>query len=129
MRGVIESAALKLASEQAAEQEAPGGIGIIVRYEYRVARIIVVELIFLSAVIPAMLKIVGHGIVMDGDEEIRVHAIGARGTLHQAPPGRRRGDQQHGLLEAGIDQGLLDLACELEVESVFRDTPRAHCSG
>ena len=30
---------------------------------------------------------------------------------------------------AGIDQGLLDLACELEVEGVFRDTPRAHCAG
>jgi hypothetical protein len=45
------------------------------------------------------------------------------------PPGRRRGDQQHGLLEAGIDQGLLDLARELEVEGIFRDTPRAHCTG
>ena len=42
---------------------------------------------------------------------------------------RRRGDQQHGLLEAGIDQGLLDLARELEVEGIFRDASRAHCAG
>jgi len=76
-----------------------------------------------------MLQSVGHGIVVDGDEEIRVHAIGAHGALHQALPGRGRGDQQHGLLETRIDQGLLDLACKLEVEGVFRDTPRAHCAG
>ena len=76
-----------------------------------------------------MLQIVGHGIVVDRDEEIRVHAVGAPGALHQALPGRRRGDQQHGLLEAGIDQGLLDLARELEVEGIFRDASRAHCAG
>ena len=76
-----------------------------------------------------MLQIVGHGIVVNGNEEIRMHAVGARGALHQAQPGRCRGDQQHGLLEAGIDQGLLDLARELKVEGVFRDIPRAHCPG
>src|SRR6516165_4955462 len=124
MRGVMEAAVLQFKPEQAAEPQAAGGIGIIVRYEDRVARIIVVEFIFLSAVIPAMLKIVRHGIVVDGDEEIRVHAVGARSALHQAQPGRRRGDQQHSLLEAGIDQGLLDLACELEVEG-YSGIPRA----
>src|SRR5262249_24883953 len=122
MRRVMQGAELQLAPEQVAEPQAAGGRRIFVRYENRIAGIIIVELIFLSAVIPAMLQIVGHGIVVDGDEEFRVHAVGARSALHQAPPGRRCGDQQHGLLEAGIDQGLLNLACELEVEGVFRDT-------
>ena len=62
-------------------------------------------------------------------KKFRVHAVGAPSALHQAQPGRRRGDQQHGLLEAGIDQGLLDLACELEVEGIFWDASRAHCAG
>src|SRR6516225_10645970 len=61
MRRVIEAAALQFAPEQAAEPQAAGGIGIFVRYENCVARIIVVELIFLSAVVPAMLQIVRHG--------------------------------------------------------------------
>src|SRR5262249_35096709 len=54
--------------------------------------------------------------------QIRVHAFGARGALHQAPPGRRRGDQQHGLLEARIDQGWLGQArqCPLWVKSRHR---------
>src|ERR1700745_1969492 len=59
MRRVIQAAALQFAPEQVAEPQAAGGIGIFVRYENRVARIIVVELIFLSAVIPAMLPVFG----------------------------------------------------------------------
>ena len=67
--------------------------------------------------------------MVDRNEKIRMHAVGAGGALEQASPRRGRGDQQHGLRKAGIVQGLIDLASELEVEGIFRDAARAHCAG
>src|SRR5262249_25195003 len=68
MRRVIQATTLQFAPEQVAEPQAAGAIGIFVRYENCVAPVIVIELIFLSAVIPAMLQIFVHGILVNGDE-------------------------------------------------------------
>ena len=57
---------------------------------------------------------------MDRDEEVGRQAIGDHRPLEQ--PDRRRlgSDEQHGLVEAGIDQRLLDLLRQLQVEGIFR---------
>jgi hypothetical protein len=47
---------------------------------------------------------------MNRDEQICVHGVGAGRALDQASPRRGRGDQQHGLLEAGVEQTLVDVA-------------------
>ena len=46
-------------------------------------------------------------------------------------PDRRRlgGDEQHGLVEAGIDQRLLDLLRQLQIEGIFRHAAGAERAG
>jgi len=56
MRRVMKVPALQFVSEHAAEQQAAGAIGIVVRNENRVARIVVIEFVFLSGVFPVPLS-------------------------------------------------------------------------
>jgi hypothetical protein len=62
---------------------------------------------------------------MDGDEKIGMRCVGALGALEQPRIWPRRGDHAHGLVEAGIDECLLDHVGELEIEAVFGDSARA----
>ena len=129
MRRVLQAARLQLLAQKFAEQQAAGAVGIIVGDEKRIAGIVVVVMLLLALVLPGLQQIVRHRIVVDGDEQIGMHGIGAHRPLEQAAPRRLGGDQQNGLVETGIDERLLDLLGKLKVEGIFRNSARAHGAG
>jgi len=67
--------------------------------------------------------------MMDRNEQTGVHAVGAGGALEQASPRRGAGDQQDRLFEADVQQGLLDVARQLQIEGVFGYAACAHRAG
>src|SRR5579862_7987371 len=66
---------------------------------------------------------------MNGDEKIGMHRVGARGPLEQTSPGWGGGDEEGGLVEAGLAESLLDLSRKLKIERIFRNAARADGAG
>ena len=66
---------------------------------------------------------------MDRDEEIGVYFVGAVGSLDEALPGGRGGDQPNRLVETGTDERLLDLVGKAKIESVFGNAAGAIGAG
>src|SRR5579863_5140262 len=66
---------------------------------------------------------------MNSDEEIGMHRVGARGPLEQTSPGWGGGDEEGGLVEAGVAEGLLYLSRKLKIERIFRNAARADGTG
>ena len=56
---------------------------------------------------------------MDGDEQIRRHAVGFDRALDQTFRRRRGGNQQYRAAEAGIGKRLFDVLTKLQIEGVF----------
>src|SRR4029077_6498098 len=97
----LQAARLQRFAQKSSEQQAAGAVGIVVRHEQGIARIIVVVLLVLALVLPGVNEIVGHRIVMNRNKQIGRQAIGDVRPLEQ--PDRRRlgGDEQNGLVETG----------------------------
>src|ERR1700730_7558001 len=119
MGRVMQAALLQFRAEQVAEGETAGAIGIVVGNKERVAAEAIAVVVLLSLVLPGLDQMIRHRVVMDRNEQIGAGAVGVVGALDQAVPRRRRGDQPHGPVEAGLDERLLDRVGELEIEAVF----------
>src|SRR5262249_60742234 len=80
--------------------------------------------ILFTLVFPVLYESVGHRIVVDRQQQVRLEGIGDGDTLEQ--PGVRllRRDHEHGLVETGVDEALLDLGGKAEIEGVLEDAMR-----
>ena len=120
MRRELQAARLQRFSQEFSEQQAAGAVGIVIRDEEGIARIVVVVLLVLALVLPGVDEIVGHRIVMNRNKQVGRKAIGDHRPLEQPDRWRFGSDEQNGLVEAGIDQRLFDLLCQLQIEGIFR---------
>jgi hypothetical protein len=83
MGRVVQAAFLQFIAEEAAEREASRTIGVVVGDENRVTAEAVAIVICLSFVLPLLDQVIGHRIVMDGDEKIALCRVGAPRALEQ----------------------------------------------
>ena len=82
----MQAARLQIFAQELAEGEAARAIGVVVGDEKSVAGEPIAEMIFLSLVLPGLEQMIRHRIVMDGNEQIGVHVVGALRSLDQTAP-------------------------------------------
>ena len=126
MRRIAQPSRLQLFTQKPAEHQAAGPVGVRIRDENRIAGEAVVEVMLLPVVLPRLQQIVGHRIVVDGNEKIRRHPVGAERPLEQAERRPFARDQESGLVEARIDKRLVQVLAQLQIERVFGNATRAH---
>jgi hypothetical protein len=86
---------------------------------------LVAEMAFLALEFPVLQHFVGHGVVVDRQEEIGVQIVGRGDALDQAGPGLALGHEQLGLSKAFGLQFLLDALCKAQIEVEFGDVAGA----
>ena len=118
---VLQSALSQLAAEQPGKQQTAGPVAVVIRDENGMAFETVAEAALLPLELPFFQEPVGHGIMMDRQEQISSESIGALDPLRQSLPRPAFGDQEHAALESGGKQLLLDAPGESQIESKLRD--------
>ena len=83
---VLQFALSQLIAEQSGKQQTAGTVAVVVGDENGMAMEAVAEAVLLALELPFFQKPVGHGIVMDRQEEISSESIGALDALHQCLP-------------------------------------------
>ena len=85
----------------------------------------VAEMAFLALEFPVLKQRIGHGIVVDRQEEIRVKIVGGGDTLDKAGPGLALGQEQLRLGKAFDLQFLLDPLRKAQIEDELGDVAGA----
>ena len=116
MRRVAQAPRLQRLAENVAERQAAGAVGIVIGNKQRVARIAVIIMIILPLIIPGLQQIVRHGIVVDGEEQIGMHLVGAHRAFEQPERRRRARDQKLRLVEARFHERLFDALAEPQIK-------------
>src|SRR4029077_16950955 len=98
---------------------------VVVGDENGMAMEAVAEGVLLALELPFFQKPVGHGIMMDRQEEISSESIGALDALRQCLPRGTFGDQEYAAFEPGGKQLLLDALGEIQIEGELQETARA----
>ena len=110
---VLQFAFSQLIAEQSGKQQTAGTVAVVVGDENGMAMEAVAEGVLLALELPFFQKPVGHGIVMDRQEEISFESIGALDALRQCLPRRTFGDQEYAASEPGGKQLTLDAFGEI----------------
>src|SRR5262245_35414947 len=122
---VLQSTLSQLTAQQLGKLQTAGTVVVVMRDENGMATEAVAETAFLPLELPFFQKLVGHGIVMDRQEEISSENIGALDARRQSLPRSPFRDQKHAAPESGVTQLLLDAFGEFQIENKLRDAARA----
>src|SRR5439155_14602200 len=106
--GIIKALGLHFLADQFGEREALLEVRIVAGDEDGITAEAVAEMAFLSLEIPVLEEFVGHGVMMDRQEEIRGQIVGGRDAFDEAAPGFALGQEQFGRSKAFGLQLLLD---------------------
>src|SRR6266576_3994556 len=106
--GILQALGLHFPADQFGEQQARLEVRIAAGDEHGIAAEAIAEMAFLALEFPVLEKFVGHGVMVDRQEEIRLQIVGGSDTLEEAGPGLALGHEQPGLGKACGLQFLLD---------------------
>src|SRR4030095_12533126 len=117
----IEALGLHLLADQFGEGEARLEVRIAAGDEDGIAAEAVTETAFLSLEFPVLEEFVGHGVMVDRQEEIRGQIVGGGAAVYEAAPGLALVQEQSGLGKAFGPQLLLDPLRKAQIEDELGD--------
>jgi hypothetical protein len=86
VRRVFQSALSQLTAEHPGKQQTAGKVAVVIGNKNGMATESVAEAVLCALELPFFQELVGHGIMMDRQEEISSESIGALDALHQSLP-------------------------------------------
>src|SRR4030095_430038 len=122
---VLQSALSQLSAQQPGKLQTAGTVAVVIRDENGMTTEAVAETALPALELPFFQELVGHGIVMNGQEEISSESIGALDARRQSLPRSTFRDQKHAAPESGAQQQLLDAFGKFQIEHKLRGTARA----
>jgi hypothetical protein len=123
--GILQALGLHFLADQFGEREARPEVRIVAGDEDGITAEAVAEMAFPALEFPVLEEFVGHGVMVDRQEEIRVQIVGGGDTLDEAGPGLALGQEQPGLGKAFGLQFLLDPLRKPQIEDELGDVAGA----